>query len=97
MSRKYVCPCCGCLTVDKLKAWSICPVCFWEDEGGVYDGDTVRDDVYSVPNHMTLAQARDNYRRFGACRKELSSKTREPTEQEIVGSYMRIAEKIKDN
>ncbi len=45
---------------------------------------------------MTLAQASDNYRRFGACRKELSSKTREPTEQEIVGSYMRIAEEIKD-
>lgn len=58
-----VCPCCGYRSLRELKAYEICRVCFWED-----DGTTDLDNV-SGPNHMTLREARLNVQRFGAITK----------------------------
>ncbi|WP_282705073.1 CPCC family cysteine-rich protein, partial [Paenibacillus riograndensis] len=56
----YSCPCCEFKTLPTKGEYDICPVCFWEDDGS-------RDPShYSSPNHMTLAQARDNFIKFGA-------------------------------
>ncbi|MCE3202031.1 CPCC family cysteine-rich protein [Paenibacillus sonchi] len=56
----YSCPCCEFKTLATKGEYDICPVCFWEDDGS-------RDPShYSSPNHMTLAQARDNFITFGA-------------------------------
>jgi hypothetical protein len=41
----------------------ICNVCFWEDDAFVGDDP----DAESVCNHMTLAEARINFERIGAC------------------------------
>lgn len=67
--KKYPCPCCGSFTfpVPKEDAIAyICPVCFWEND--VFDTD---ENAPSDENRgMTLAQARENYRKFGAVREE---------------------------
>ena len=94
--KKFECPCCGCLTLDENKAWEICPVCFWEDEGGIYDGDTVKTDVMSVPNHMTLSQARENFRRFGACEESMIKNARKPDESEITDTYIKLVNKDRE-
>lgn len=56
----YTCPCCEFKTLPTKGEYDICPVCFWEDDGNT---DSY---YYSSPNHMTLAQARENFIEFGA-------------------------------
>lgn len=51
------CPCCGYLTLGARAEYEICDLCHWEDDG------SQTPDVYSGPNHMTLAQARDHFAR----------------------------------
>ncbi|MCK9277030.1 MAG: hypothetical protein M0P22_02950 [Methanoculleus sp.] len=60
------CPCCGYRTLDQRGMYFICDVCAWEDDGAD------RDEEYSGPNHMTLGEGRDNFRKFGVCDKRLS-------------------------
>ena len=59
----FQCPCCDFFTLDERGGYDICPVCFWEDDGLGVD----RPDEHSGPNHMTLREGRDNFRRLGAC------------------------------
>lgn len=59
----YQCPCCDYYTLEDRASYSICPVCYWEDEGLDLD----RLDTISAPNHITLRQARSNFVRYGAC------------------------------
>lgn len=54
------CPCCGYLSLPENGNYDICHVCFWEDDG------TTAAESYSGPNHMTLSDARQNFRRLGA-------------------------------
>jgi Cysteine-rich CPCC len=54
------CPCCGYQSLSERGQYEICPVCFWEDNGSD-DPDRL-----SGPNHMTLREAHENYRRLGA-------------------------------
>lgn len=58
------CRCCGALSIHERGAYEICPVCFWEDDGQ-QDLDRV-----SGPNHMTLREGRENFKRVGACSEE---------------------------
>lgn len=77
---RYRCPCCYFKTLEERGGYDICPVCFWEDDGqDDEDADTVR--VIS-PNHMSLTQARDNYRRFGACEQRVIPSVRPPLPEE---------------
>lgn len=59
------CPCCYSKTLDERGGFDICPICFWEDDGqDDYDANEVR----GGPNRaLSLAEARENFRRFGAC------------------------------
>ena len=57
------CPCCDYFTLDQRGEHLICPVCFWEDDG--LDVDQL--DQRSGPNHISLREARENFRSFGAC------------------------------
>lgn len=59
----YSCPCCEFKTLPTKGEYDICPVCFWEDDGSTDPS------YYSSPNHMTLAQARDNFIEFGVVNK----------------------------
>ncbi len=82
---KYKCPCCQKETLDARGDYEICPVCFWEDEVyldiknnsidimGHYDENKEEFlDIVSGANHgLTLRQARENYKKFGACEKSM--------------------------
>ncbi len=58
------CPCCDYFTLDEPHAWDICPVCFWEDDGEYLH----QPDCGSPANgSLSLRQARENFRAFGAC------------------------------
>lgn len=59
---RFPCPCCGYKTLPAPSpSDEICKVCFWQDDF-VDNHDT---DVLG-PNRVTLSQARENFRRFGA-------------------------------
>src|SRR5437764_12720881 len=75
------CPCCGCKTVSERGGFEICPVCFWEDDGqDEHDADV----VHGGPNGaLSLAQARSNYRRFGACKERSVGNVRSPRPEEL--------------
>jgi hypothetical protein len=58
------CPCCDYFTLEERRAWEICPVCYWEDDGH----DLGDPDEPSGCNHgLTLRQGRENFQRLGAC------------------------------
>jgi len=58
--KLHPCNCCGYLTIDKPGQYSICKVCFWEDDG------TNEDSRYSGPNKMTLGEAKEHFAQLGA-------------------------------
>ena len=62
-SDKYQCPCCKHYTLDGKpnNTFQTCSVCFWED-----DGVQLNDPDYEGgANHMSLNQARRNFKEFG--------------------------------
>ncbi|WP_228376150.1 CPCC family cysteine-rich protein [Chryseobacterium sp. BLS98] len=54
------CPCCNFKTIFEKGNYQICPVCFWEDDGNTDDMKT------SSANHMTLKEAKENFKSKGA-------------------------------
>ena len=78
---RYPCPCCYCLTLEERGGFEICPVCFWEDDGqDSADADRVR----GGPNgSLSLAQARANYARVGACEEKFVKNVRKPAPSEV--------------
>ena len=57
------CPCCDYFVLGRRGSYDPCPVCYWEDDGQDMD----RLDDVSAQNHISLRQARNNFRRIGAC------------------------------
>lgn len=77
----YPCPCCKYLTFDEEPngSFEICPVCFWEDdnvqnEDPSYDGGA---------NGICLKEAKENFAKYCAIKKEYSSKVRKPLSEEL--------------
>ncbi|HEY5964819.1 MAG TPA: CPCC family cysteine-rich protein [Xanthobacteraceae bacterium] len=62
----------------------MCPVCWWEDDGqDEHDLDTMR----GGPNGtLTLREARENYRRFGASEALYADRVRKPRPEEMESS-----------
>ncbi|WP_225414454.1 CPCC family cysteine-rich protein [Stigmatella hybrida] len=58
---RQVCPCCHYRTLPERGGYTICNVCFWEDDGSDVPGH------YSSPNHMTLLEGRENFLLHGSC------------------------------
>ncbi len=74
------CPCCHCLTLAERGGFEICPVCFWEDDG---QDDPDADVVRGGPNNvLSLAAARANYQRIGACEERMLAHVRPPLPEE---------------
>lgn len=78
------CPCCGYYTIPKgtkenfYACGFICPVCFWE-----IDTFISGDEECSDCNHgLTLKQAKENYRAFGACYRSKLKYVRKPNDDE---------------
>lgn len=55
----FTCPCCNYKTILEKGNYEICPICFWEDDGS---NDLLK---YSHVNHMTLKNAKDNFKTKG--------------------------------
>lgn len=58
----FACPCCQYKTLSERGGYLICPVCFWEDDGSDLNSQT----NYSSVNRMTLAEAKENFKKYGA-------------------------------
>ncbi|WP_278378636.1 CPCC family cysteine-rich protein [Chryseobacterium arthrosphaerae] len=56
----FPCACCNYKTIKEKGNYEICKVCFWEDDG---NDDNSK---YSHVNHMTLKEAKDNFKAKGA-------------------------------
>ena len=73
---------CGYLTLpmpQKEAVSYICPVCFWENDVFIQSAAEPSDE-----NHgMTLAEARENFRQFGACCEQMLSYVRKAFPEEI--------------
>jgi len=55
----FPCPCCGRRSLEELASWSICRVCWWEDDG--QDNENA-DIAMGGPNYgISLVQARYNF------------------------------------
>ncbi len=78
---KYPCPCCLYITLPNRPenaAAYICPVCFWK-----IDPFLASEDEPSDQNHgLSLKQARENYRSFGAVTRNLKKYCRPPLQSE---------------
>jgi hypothetical protein len=56
---RFACPCCGYPTLTSRGQYSICGLCWWEDDG---QEDPHADEVWGGPNHeYSLTRARKNF------------------------------------
>jgi len=82
---KYKCLCCGNYTLPiepEAAVAFICPVCYWENDVFITSDNEPSDENRG----LTLLQARDNYRKIGACCAELLQYVRKPSEDELSGN-----------
>jgi hypothetical protein len=80
-SMHYRCPCCGLKTLRTRSGFEICQVCFWEDDGQDEGNAAV---VRGGPNGaLSLATARANFRRIGACEQAALAHVRPPRQDEV--------------
>lgn len=79
---KYKCPCCGYYTLDEFPDgnYEICEICYWEDDPMAYDdpGEAC------CCNGVSLLQARENFRRFGACNEAMKANVRIPQAEDKI-------------
>ncbi len=81
-NQRFPCKCCGYLTISEYGLYDICPVCFWEDDSAESDSEN-EDFISQANNDMTLIEAKNNFRKFGACSEKFVKLVRKPTEDEI--------------
>jgi hypothetical protein len=76
---KYTCPCCGYKTHHREDhLWDICEVCFWQS----CPIQNVEPFYLGGPNHISLAEAQQNFIAFGACEECSLHSVRKPREDE---------------
>ncbi|HHH5923449.1 TPA: CPCC family cysteine-rich protein [Listeria innocua] len=94
---KQRCACCNCLTIDVRGEFEICPICFWEDDAYfVFDEEEIYShyqDLSSIEdllkirssanNGLTLLEARQNFKQFGACELAMKKYVRVPIADEL--------------
>lgn len=73
------CPCCDYYTLESRGRYTVCPVCFWEDDGT--DLDDL--DKVSPANHIPLRLGRANFVRLGAA--DEAAKSFVASSRELVG------------
>ncbi len=73
--EKVACLVCGYSTLSRRGGYEICPICFWEDEGEI---DHPTKPTYGPNDSLSLTQARQNYKKFGAVDEQFKDKVRPP-------------------
>ena len=80
-SKAFRCPCCNFKTLLGRGHFEMCPVCWWEDDG---QDDHDAGQVRGGPNgNLSLRQAQENFRKFGASEESFVGKTRKPLPDEF--------------
>jgi len=74
------CPCCGFDTFDKNDRgnYSICPICFWEDDPLQFN----EPDMEGGANRVSLKTGQINFEEFGACEKEMIKNVKKPNKND---------------
>lgn len=82
--KRYPCACCGYLTCFDIShsSYDICEVCGWEDDPVQFEDK----DYCGGANHISLKQARLNFKNFGSSRKECLNYCRPPLPEELPDS-----------
>lgn len=78
---RFPCPCCAYLTLTEPPpgTFALCPVCYWED-----DDVQFRDPSYrGGANTVSLQEAQENFRQFGASDPAHRTQVRAPREEEL--------------
>lgn len=73
----YPCTCCHHYTRDQPSGnfdFEICPVCFWEDD----PVQNIHPNSKSGANKVSLNEAKENYRKFGASEEQFIKYVRKP-------------------
>ncbi|WP_327291095.1 CPCC family cysteine-rich protein [Streptomyces sp. NBC_01198] len=76
----YACPCCAYITLTRRAYHETCPVCDWEDDG---QDDHDADEDRGGPNCLSLTEARENFKAFGASQERRTRYLREPLPHEF--------------
>lgn len=81
MKNKFACVCCEFLTKSESKpgSYEICPVCFWEDDLAQFEDKNYAGGA----NKVSLSQARQNFKKFGAFEESFRTCVRSPLVSEI--------------
>ncbi len=84
MTDSYPCPCCRFLTLSEKPpgTFEICPVCRWEDDYAQYNNPS----LVGGANKVSLNQAQENYREFGAVSRDDVAFVRKPLVEEYPSS-----------
>ena len=79
--NKYQCPCCGFYTLQEKanNTFQLCLVCYWEDDGVQFHDP----DYDGGANEMSLNQARENFKKYGAVDQRFKTLVRPPNEDEM--------------
>ncbi|QNK54691.1 CPCC family cysteine-rich protein [Paenibacillus sp. PAMC21692] len=79
--KRQQCPCCDFYTVDSEDEVivDICDVCFWQYDLIAHE----LPDKNIGANHISLNQARENYKLFDVCKQEFRHLVRDPIEEEL--------------
>lgn len=78
---KYTCPSCGYKVFDEPSgSYSICPICFWEDDY-VQNNDPL---YRGGANTVSLYEAQQNYIKYGVSELRFKNKVRSPNEDDIL-------------
>lgn len=79
-ASKYPCPCCGYLSFhDRPGSYEICEICYWMD-----DAPSLRYATIPIAgNEVSLVQAQDNYRSFGASTLSMHRHVRDVTPDDV--------------
>ena len=77
----FKCPCCGYLTISEKPpgTFEICPVCKWEDDDVQFNNHSFTGGA----NRVSLNQAKENFKKFGAIEERFIKRTRKPLPEEI--------------
>ncbi len=79
INTKYTCPCCGYKTFNREDhLWDICEICFWQS----CPIQNVEPHYLGGPNHISLAEAQQNFIEFGACERASLLSVRPPRADE---------------
>lgn len=83
--KKYQCPCCRYYTFESDfgdgPLFDYCEVCGWQYDPVAHD----KPDALIGANHITLNEARENYKKFGASKKSFieTNRVRKPLLEEL--------------